>query len=51
MTNSKILKNQVLQKFGISEFPVCGTPDEVLKHHKLDHFSLASKIKKILKNK
>ena len=51
MTNNKILKNQVLQKFGISEFPVCGTPDEVLKHHKLDHFSLASKIKRILKNK
>ena len=51
MTSNKILNNQVLQKFGPSEFPACGTPEEVLKYHKLDHISLASQIKKKLKNK
>ena len=51
MANNKILNNQVLQKFGPSEFPACGTPEEVLKYHKLDHISLASQIKKKLKNK
>ena len=51
ITNDKILNNQVLKKFAPNEFPACGTPEEVLKYHKLDEFSLASKIKKILKNK
>ena len=33
------------------EFPACGTPEEVLKYHKLDHISLASQIKRKIKNK
>ena len=51
MTNNKILNNQVLQKFGPNEFPACGTSEEVLKYHKLDHMSLASQIKKKIGNK
>jgi transketolase len=50
ITSNKILNNCFLQKFAPNEFPACGTPQEVLKYHRLDHFSLATKIKKILKN-
>jgi transketolase len=51
MANNKILNNRVLQKFGPNEFPACGTSEEVLKYHKLDHMSLASQIKKKLESK
>jgi len=49
MTNNEILSNQVLKKIGPDDFPACGTPDEVLKHHKLDYNNLALQIKKVIK--
>ena len=45
LTNNKILNNATFIKFGPNEFPACGTPEEVLKYHKLDEKSLALKIK------
>ena len=44
--NNRISKNLIIKKFGPNEFPACGTPEEVLKYHKLDHLNLALKIKK-----
>ena len=46
IVNNKILNNAVFTKFGPNEFPACGTPEEVLKYHKLDEKSLSLKIKK-----
>ena len=48
MIKNKIFNNQVIKKIGPNEFPACGTPDEVLKYHKIDHVSIASKIKKTI---
>ncbi len=48
LIDNKILNNKTFKKFGLNEFPKCGTPEEVLRHHKLDSFSLAAKIKKEL---
>jgi transketolase len=36
--------NIYFKKFGLDEYPVCGTPQEVLKYHKLDGKSLAERI-------
>ena len=36
------------KKFGPEDFPACGTSEEVLKYHKLDHLSLSLNIKKEL---
>lgn len=40
------LRNKRYIKFAINEFPACGTPPEVLAHHKLDGKSLAAAILK-----
>ncbi len=32
------------RKFGYDDYPVCGVPQEVLKYHKLDGYSLAKRI-------
>ena len=33
-----------LYKFGVQDFPACGTPLEALAHHKLDGHSIAERI-------
>jgi len=35
------IKKPTLRRLGLSEFPACGTPFEVLRHHKLDGESIA----------
>ena len=47
MENS-ICKNKSVYKFGVKNFPACGTPAEVLKHHGLDYLKVSSTIKNIL---
>ena len=37
-------------KFGLDEYPACGTPPEVLAYHKLDGKSIAASIRKQLTN-
>ena len=37
-------------KFGLDEFPACGTPPEVLAYHKLDGESIAAKIMNVVSN-
>jgi transketolase len=39
-----VLKGQEFSIFGLEEYPECGTPLEVLKHHGLDAESLASRL-------
>ena len=46
LNNSNLLIGKNFTKFGIKEFPKCGTPPEVLKYHGLDGHSLAKKITK-----
>jgi len=46
--NKKVLNEAIFTKFGLNEFPACGTPEEVLKYHKLDEKNLATRIKKEL---
>jgi transketolase len=38
------LRGKKLVKFGLDDFPVCGTPREVLAYHRLDGEHLAEKI-------
>lgn len=38
------LRGKKLKKFAITEYPACGTPQEVLRSHKLDGESLISRI-------
>ena len=46
-----LLDDKKIKKFGFEDFPVCGTPDEVLNFHKLDFNNLAQQIlKKINEN-
>jgi len=40
--------NKIFHKLGMSQFPECGRPQEVLKYHKLDGESLVLKIEEIL---
>ena len=46
-----LIKNFRIKKFGIKEFPNCGTVDEVLKSHNLDEYSLSRNILNFIKNK
>jgi len=41
---SEILRNKKFQKFAPEGYPACGTPQEVLKYHRLDGDSLAKRI-------
>jgi transketolase len=40
------LRSKRIIKFGLTEYPACGTPPEVLAYHQLDGKSLADKIQK-----
>lgn len=44
ITRFKNSDNFKFEKFGLDEYPVCGTPPEVLSYHKLDGKSLAERI-------
>ena len=39
-----LLKTRTLKKFGVTGYPACGTPPEVLKFHGLDAASLAAHV-------
>jgi transketolase len=41
------LRGTRLTKFAIDDYPVCGTPPEVLHHHRLDGESMAARIRNI----
>ena len=42
--NSDATRSKKIIKFGLDEYPACGTPPEVLAYHKLDGKSMAEKI-------
>jgi transketolase len=42
--NSDATRTKKIIKFGLDEFPACGTPPEVLAYHKLDGKSIAASI-------
>ena len=44
LTGSGMLANKSLKKFGVGEYPACGTPQEALQFHRLDGASLAQNI-------
>ena len=50
LANNNFTKNRFFYKFGVKNFPACGTPEEVLKHHNLDYLSISSKIKRLINN-
>jgi transketolase len=47
MMNTDELRTAKLVKFGVEEYPACGTPAEALAYHRLDGPSLAARILKI----
>ena len=51
LNDNQLVHNKILKKFGFKSFPACGTYDEVLNFHKLDHVNLANQIIKKIKNK
>lgn len=44
LTKTKHESNFNFERFGLDEYPVCGTPPEVLGYHKLDGRSIAERI-------
>ena len=40
ISNNNFSNNHNFKKFVPDEFPACGSPEEVLKYHKLDHLIL-----------
>lgn len=46
LINAEMLTGRRLIKFAVEGYPACGTPTEVLKHHRLDGGSLAERIVK-----
>jgi transketolase len=44
LISSDKLRGRNLKKFAVKDYPACGTPQEVLKYHRLDGESLASRI-------
>ena len=49
--NEKIFTNMSFDKLSIKDFPACGTPNEVLKYHRLDEVSIFKKIKNLYEDK
>ena len=45
LTVNNLIKNKKVKKLGVTEFPKCGSKEEVLKHHKLDGLSISKVIK------
>jgi hypothetical protein len=43
-SKSNPLSRHRLTRFAVEGWPACGTPQEALKHHKLDGASLAERI-------
>ena len=50
LSASQKMRAVKFQKFAIEEYPVCGTPKEVLKYHRLDGESLAERISENIQN-
>jgi transketolase len=44
LVESDSINNKSFEKFGLNDYPECGTPLEVLEYHKLDGKSLAQRI-------
>jgi transketolase len=44
LMKEKLIYCRWLHKFGVKDYPVCGTPYEALKYHRLDGVSLAEEI-------
>jgi len=49
MMNANELRTTKLIKFGVEEYPACGTPAEALAYHRLDGPSLAARILQIFR--
>ena len=49
LSENHLIEKKILKKFGFTDFPACGTHEEVLKFHKLDYINLADQIIKKLK--
>jgi transketolase len=45
LTAGGFLSTGQFRKFGVEDYPACGTPQEVLQHHGLDGASLAMRIR------
>jgi transketolase len=45
LTAGGFLSTRQFRKFGVEDYPACGTPQEVLQHHGLDGASLAMRIR------
>jgi transketolase len=45
LSETGLIQGRSFEIFGLDEYPECGTPLEVLKHHRLDGASLAERIK------
>lgn len=45
LAETGLIQGRSFEIFGLDEYPECGTPLEVLKHHRLDGASLAERIK------
>jgi hypothetical protein len=39
-----LLNGKQMIKFAVEGYPACGTPSEVLKHHRLDGYSIADRV-------
>lgn len=44
LAEQALLGSRRLHRFGLAELPACGTPVEVLRHHRLDGASLATEV-------
>ena len=51
LMNEKIINKISFHNQSVNDFPACGTPNEVLKYHKLDAINVFKKIKKLYENK
>ena len=47
LTVNNLIKNKKVKKLGVTEFPKCGSKEEVLKHHKLDGLSISKVIRNL----
>ena len=47
MAQSETLRTIPFNHFGVDSFPVCGTPKEALKYHRLDAQSLADRLTEV----
>lgn len=51
LAQENLVNSRIIRCVGISEIPVCGRNDEVLRHHRLDADSIAANILSLVQNK